>query len=232
METDLDKAELLKLRAGELCGDRLLNTYYVSTVSPPIYRKRKPHDSVAAIEEVLQRPVTPSQLKGGDAPIVHIQPRARNGAHSSLRNSSRQNSRPSSRDLVRPPTRCGSSNGTTPRVATDNQGSELVGKALGQTRTLAMGTDSKSVKPSPKAMQKVNTNGAIVEYQAAFSSRPRIARTPDGGRPTSRGSVGEGPLPQPKYSDSLPTPRPSSGGRSSSESLCVNVYIILSCELS
>jgi len=45
-------------------------------------------------------------------------------------------------------------------TATDNEGSELVGKALGQTRTLAMGTDSKSVKPSPKAMQKVNTNGA------------------------------------------------------------------------
>ena len=41
METDLDKAELLKLRPGELCGDRLLNTYYVSTVSPSIYRKRK-----------------------------------------------------------------------------------------------------------------------------------------------------------------------------------------------
>ena len=44
-------------------------------------------------------------------------------------------------------------------TATDNEGSELVGKALGQTRTLAMGTDSTSVKPSPKALQKVNTNG-------------------------------------------------------------------------
>ena len=41
METDLDKAELLKMRAGELCGDRLLNTYYTSTVSPTIHHKRR-----------------------------------------------------------------------------------------------------------------------------------------------------------------------------------------------
>ena len=35
-------------------------------------------DSVTAIEEVLQRPVTPSQLKGGgDAHVVHVQPRSR-----------------------------------------------------------------------------------------------------------------------------------------------------------
>ena len=43
--------------------------------------------------------------------------------------------------------------------ATDNEASELVAKALGQTRTLAMGIDSPSVKPSPKALQKVNANG-------------------------------------------------------------------------
>ena len=43
--------------------------------------------------------------------------------------------------------------------ATDNEASELVAKALGQTRTLAMGIDTNSVKPSPKAMQKVNANG-------------------------------------------------------------------------
>ena len=43
--------------------------------------------------------------------------------------------------------------------ATDNEASELVAKALGQTRTLAMGTDTQSVKPSPKALQKVNANG-------------------------------------------------------------------------
>ena len=50
------------------------------------------------------------------------------------------------------------------------------------------------------------------EYQAAFSTRPKIPRTPDSGsRPMSRGSVGDGPTPQPKYSDSLPTPRPGSG---------------------
>ena len=76
----------------------------------------------------------------------------------------------------------------------------------------------------------------MAEYGAAFGSRPRIARTPDvsshhqsgsgrssrtshssgGSRPTSRGSFSEGPTPQPKYSDSLPTSRPNSGGRPNS----------------
>ena len=73
---------------------------------------------------------------------------------------------------------------------------------------------------------------SVGEYTAAFGSRPRITRTPDvslhsssgrssrtsissGSRPTSRGSYAEGPTPQPKFSDSLPS-RPNSGGKPSS----------------
>lgn len=45
-----------------------------------------------------------------------------------------------------------------------------------------------------------------------------VCRTPaEGSRPTSRGSVGGGPLPKPEYSESLPTSRPGSGGRPSSK---------------
>ncbi len=69
---------------------------------------------------------------------------------------------------------------------------------------------------------------SVEEYSAAFSSRPRIARTPDvssnpSTRPTSRGSIGGGSPPTPKYSDSLPTSRPNSGGRPSSGELTVGV---------
>jgi len=79
---------------------------------------------------------------------------------------------------------------------------------------------------------------SLNEYSAAFGTRPRIARTPDvGGRPTSRGSIGDGPTPQPKYSDSLPTPRPGSGGRVSSSKfnshnkqfIFDDVLVLISC---
>ena len=62
-----------------------------------------------------------------------------------------------------------------------------------------------------------SNNNAYVE---AFNSRPKILRTPDigSGRSTSRGSPSDGANPPlPKYSESLPTPRPSSGGRPTSE---------------
>jgi len=67
------------------------------------------------------------------------------------------------------------------------------------------------------------------EFASGFNARPKIPRTPDGVvRPISRGSPSEGPPPQPKYSDSLPTPRPGSGGRISSKLLhgerCLNYF--------
>ena len=66
-------------------------------------------------------------------------------------------------------------------------------------------------------LNSVLTCYSIEEYSAAFSTRPRIPRTPDTGtRPTSRGSLSDGPPPPLKYSDSLPTSRPNSGGRPSS----------------
>ena len=40
MESDLDKAELLRQRTGELTGDRLLNTDYITTTSPASRKKR------------------------------------------------------------------------------------------------------------------------------------------------------------------------------------------------
>ncbi len=40
MEADLDKSEVVKPRSGELCGERLLHTYYVST-APSGGRRRK-----------------------------------------------------------------------------------------------------------------------------------------------------------------------------------------------
>ena len=40
MEADLDKSEMLKPQAGELSGDRLLNSHYVNT-SSATNRKKK-----------------------------------------------------------------------------------------------------------------------------------------------------------------------------------------------
>lgn len=50
---------------------------------------------------------------------------------------------------------------------------------------------------------------SVADSISAFNARPKILRTPDGVR---RDLPGDGSPLQPKYSDSLPTPRPGSGG--------------------
>ncbi|ELU06099.1 hypothetical protein CAPTEDRAFT_181527 [Capitella teleta] len=227
MEADLDKDEAIQAKTGELSGDRLLNTLYVSS-GPG--RKKRVTDGVVNQEEVLRRPITPNHMKvNGEGPLVHAQPRSRaqvNFGPATGRLSTHSNSRPSSKDIKRPPTRSGSrpnsaQEANTPRpvsVAKDAEGSDMVNRITGQSRMLAQPESDRGVKPSNKLLEKMGQQNADVgEYSAAFGTRPKIPRTPDA-RPTSRGSVGDGPPPTPKYSDSLPTSRPGSGGRSTSSS--------------
>ncbi|XP_013396944.1 lisH domain-containing protein ARMC9 isoform X2 [Lingula anatina] len=230
MEADLDKAEVLKPNPGELSGEKLLSTEYLGVMTNASRKKNK-HLDVVREEGPLQRPVTPSRKIGNELSLPpqasqiysedfeqetsRGQPTARGGPPS----------RPSSKDQVRPPTRSGSRGQSrpnttdTPRQAApkmDEAGSELVSQTLGKQKQLAAPVTQRSVKPSGKALEKMQgQNANLNEYAAAFSSRPKVVRTPDlSHRADSRNE----PPPQPTFSESLPMSRPGTQSRSGARS--------------
>ncbi|XP_033107687.1 lysine-specific demethylase 6B-like [Anneissia japonica] len=121
----------------------------------------------------------------------------------------------------RPPTRSGSRSGSRPSsqdqhltspampppplaLKKDPQAQKIIASELGTDRPVVAAIDKVPMKPT--APQNGRNN---LEYNAAFGTRPKIPRTPEGARPVSRGMS---PAPQPKLSDSLPQTRPPSGG--------------------
>ncbi|XP_013394569.1 lisH domain-containing protein ARMC9-like [Lingula anatina] len=174
MEADLDKAEVLKPNPGELSGEKLLSTEYLGVMTNASRKKNK-HLDVVREEGPLQRPVTPSRKIGNELSLPpqasqiysedfeqetsRGQPTARGGPPS----------RPSSKDQVRPPTRSGSRGQSrpnttdTPRQAApkmDEAGSELVSQTLGKQKQLAAPVTQRSVKPSGKALEKMQGQNA------------------------------------------------------------------------
>jgi len=72
------------------------------------------------------------------------------------------------------------------------------------------------------------TDCSVTDSISAFNARPKILRTPDGVQgQMRRGSPGDGPPPQPKYSDSSPTPRPGSGGRLTGEQYHLRALLLM-----
>ncbi|XP_064642056.1 lisH domain-containing protein ARMC9-like isoform X2 [Lineus longissimus] len=183
MEADLDKAELIAALPGETTGEELLRTQYAG-VPQSSHKKRR--DQLLA-NEPLTRPVTPGQRRAGEFSLAPSRSQSRNSQQ-----------RPKSRDVERPPTRSGSRPGTAESNRSGGSGE----------KQFSSGTP----RPSQKSLEKQGSQADVQEYGKAFSSRPKIPRTPDvtGGRPTSRGSVADA-APQPTYSDTLPRSRPGSG---------------------
>ncbi|XP_071946131.1 lisH domain-containing protein ARMC9-like isoform X2 [Antedon mediterranea] len=120
----------------------------------------------------------------------------------------------------RPPTRSGSRGGSRPSSQTsagqltqpppplnlkkDPEAQQILANELGTDRPVVTAVDKTPMKPTAPQNGRHNS-----EYNAAFGTRPKIPRTPEGGRPVSRGMT---PVPMPKLSDSLPQTRPPSGG--------------------
>ncbi|XP_064610280.1 lisH domain-containing protein ARMC9-like isoform X2 [Liolophura sinensis] len=215
MEADLDKDELLVAQPGELSGEKLLTTEFISQSHG--HTKRKRNDHVGARNEPLQRPVTPGHRKL-DTLMMSNQPRGVPQPDS--RPASRTNpalSRPTSQNaLARPPTRSGSRPASQDGVAKvrprSRPSTQDRDQQAASTQSLSRSGSQISKQhnqPSKRALEKLGPDVDVKEYESAFGSRPRIPRTPDvsGKRPSSRET------PQPKYSES--GPRPSSAGRTS-----------------
>lgn len=195
IEADLDKNEVIQPHDADHVGDEFLRVYY-STNEPSSQRKKRPSDTAATAEELLRRPVTPGRgtlsrdfsRDNFHAPQQPPSSKARSVVSS-----------PASHDDVkRPPTRSGSRPSSASNLS--EPGAPSAKSRDGHTS---------SVRPSHWSS---DGQPGVADSISAFNPRPKILRTPDGLQgPMSRGSPGSPP--QPKYSDSLPTPRPESGGR-------------------
>ena len=200
MELDIDKDEPFKPQDNEMSGEKLLTTDYLATKTGPIRHKKKHTDAVLA-NELLQRPVTPSQRRATDThPTGNQTPAPTVGV------SSRP---PSQGSVMRPPTRSGSRPNTQDSQRNSSRNEDDRPTSHGSQRSTG---SKKTLKPPTIADHP--------EYKQAFGSRPRILRTPAGKdgtpsnpstphprtpegakRPTSRGSVSSMP-PLPQYSES------------------------------
>ncbi|XP_074654207.1 lisH domain-containing protein ARMC9-like isoform X2 [Tubulanus polymorphus] len=188
MEADLDKAEALKPMNAELSGENLLSSQYPASAAPQSARRRRAAD--LSTDEPLQRPVTPGIRK-------QTEPYASLSA---------------SRAIERPPTRSGSRPNTSDETKSTERYSQRRASLPGSSTKIPRSTDGTGRRGS---MQLNNSekqqNPENKDYTTAFSSRPKIPRTPDlTGRPTSRGGITD-IAPPPTFSDSLPRSRPGSG---------------------
>ncbi|XP_078114903.1 lisH domain-containing protein ARMC9 isoform X2 [Sander vitreus] len=225
METDLDIEEVLQPQPRELSGESLLTTEYLGIMTNMAKVKRKSNPlPQPSVNEPLQRPVTPSSHRN----VVDYRSgsqgdeRSRDREYPLSRQKSDEGSLPPSRYNSRPPTRSGSRPSTADslRHSIDSecgrlsQESELEGPYEGRTR-------------KGRSQEEHNGHSASGDYVPAFTSQPKIPRTPDAtvSQDTSAHRA-RGPALAPQFSQSEPQPsnRPGSasstggGGRQSGSS--------------
>lgn len=169
MEPDLDKDDMVKPSSpAGLYGEKLL-------ISDYLLKKKRP-DNMLERHIPLQRPVTPSQVKGGDGHVLM-----------SSNENSMDNRPPTVSPLdriSRPPTRCGSK-------VSDDADSIC-------TRASPPGSGNPSKTKVLPQESEFSSDGDT--YSIGFRSRPRILRTP-----LLPDNANRSP-PIPKYSESGPRP--------------------------
>ncbi|XP_022090027.1 lisH domain-containing protein ARMC9-like isoform X3 [Acanthaster planci] len=214
MEADLDKAEAIKAKPGELAGEKLLSTEYLGMLTNAQYLCLSEDKGAAMDEKPFSRPESERQ-----SATTSVQRSAASERHSAVDVSDGQNipvaGSKSNEQVVRPPTRSGShsSQHSHLAVAAAGDSNEL---ELDKGKTVSRETvDNKTVRnPSTKPVNSANGPSSakyMSEYELAFASRPKIPRDSisSKGRPSSRGMT---PPPAPKASGSPPLSRPNTGG--------------------
>ncbi|XP_039667778.1 lisH domain-containing protein ARMC9 isoform X2 [Perca fluviatilis] len=214
METDLDIEEVLQPQPRELSGESLLTTEYLGIMTNMAKVKRKSNPlPQPSVDEPLQRPVTPSSHRN----VVDYRSgsqgdeRSRDREYPLSRQKSDEGSLPPSRYNSRPPTRSGSRPSTADslRHSIDSecgrlsQESELEGPYEGRTR-------------KGRSHEEHNGHSASGDYVPAFTSQPKIPRTPDAtvSQDTSAHRA-RGPALAPQFSHSEPQPSNRPGSASS-----------------
>ncbi|XP_036624997.1 lisH domain-containing protein ARMC9 isoform X2 [Trichosurus vulpecula] len=205
MESDLDKDEVIQPQLGELSGEKLLTSEYlgIMTNSGKARRRALASGVQQSVDEPLQRPVTPGYHKNAHPMLENdfISPCAAGPTRGSLLQA---------QPGPRPPTRSGSRSSTSyASFSTEPYKLFALVQREGQ-RILSADEPVQALEPAQgQTDQQPNR-----EFSAAFSSKPRIPRTPEMRGLSPRKT--KTPAIAPQFSPSGPqqTGRPSSTGSS------------------
>lgn len=164
IDADLDKQEVLEPKEGELCGDELLSLHYsLNSISPGRPKSKKRILGDVDPNHPLTRPTTPG-TRGADTatqvPGIAAKETSLQSTTAAIGRAPQQQSRPTTSSKSRSGPRPTSNKGTR------EERPASVGKALK--------SETGHAKMDPTKM-----NLPVREYDKAFTSRPKIPRTPD-----------------------------------------------------
>ncbi|TRZ23074.1 hypothetical protein HGM15179_004113 [Zosterops borbonicus] len=194
LEPDLDKDEVLVPQLGELSGEKLLTTEYLGIMTHTPKTKKKQFAGVhQSMDEPLQRPVTPGYHR-----TAYLMPE--NGT-SSCHNRDEKLQSP----LSGPSSICGGSQSSISDFcispsSVEMKSSEVFASGHRMDQHIPAG-DTLSSRPAGFTEDKVNGQSHS-EFALAFTSKPKIPRTPDGQSSSPR--KGKVPGIAPQFSQSGP----------------------------
>ncbi|XP_075363176.1 lisH domain-containing protein ARMC9 isoform X2 [Mycteria americana] len=206
MEADLDKDEVLQPQVGELAGEKLLTTEYLGIMTHTPKTKKKLFPGVRqSIDEPLQRPVTPGYHR-----TVYLMPE--NDTNSCHDRDEKLQSLPSGHPPI-----CGGSRSSISDLCIspsfEMKPSKVLSSGHRMDRSIPADDDILSSRSTDFTQDKVNGQSHS-EFPSAFTSKPKIPRTPEVQSASPR--KGKIPAIAPQFSQSGPqqTSRPSSSGSS------------------
>ncbi|XP_056354851.1 lisH domain-containing protein ARMC9 isoform X5 [Oenanthe melanoleuca] len=206
LEPDLDKDEVLLPQMGELSGEKLLTTEYLGIMTHTPKTKKKQFAGIhQSIDEPLQRPVTPGYHR-----TAYLMPE--NGTSSCHNRDEKLQSPPSGPSSI-----CGGSQSSISDFcispsSVEMKSSEVFASGHRMDQHIPSG-GTLSSQSADFTEDKANGQSHS-EFALAFTSKPKIPRTPDGQSTSPR--KGKVPAIAPQFSQSEPrqTSHPSSSGSS------------------
>ncbi|NWQ79129.1 ARMC9 protein, partial [Columbina picui] len=204
MESDLDKDEVLQPQLGELAGEKLLTTEYLGIMTHTPKTKKKLFPGVhQSIDEPLQRPVTPGYHR-----TTYLMPE--NDTNSCHDRDEKLQSLPSGCPPI-----CGGSKSSisdlciSPSCFLNFECSVMLSQHVPQV-SLGCGLTRHTYSSALLTLSLSSCS----EFPSAFTSKPKIPRTPE--VLSTSPSKGKVPAIAPQFSQSGPqqTSRPSSSGSS------------------
>ncbi|XP_062484971.1 lisH domain-containing protein ARMC9 isoform X5 [Pezoporus occidentalis] len=206
MEADLDKDEVLQPQLGELTGEKLLTTEYLGIMTHTPKTKKKVFPGVhQSIDEPLQRPVTPGYHRT-------VYPLPENYTNSYHDRDEKLQSLPSDRSST-----CGSTSSISDLCISPSSVEIKSSREFSSGHTVDRSTSASdnilSSQSTDFTQDEVNGQSHS-EFPSAFTSKPKIPRTPEVQSASPR--KGKVPAIAPQFSQSGPqcTSRPSSSGSS------------------
>ncbi|XP_065530423.1 lisH domain-containing protein ARMC9 isoform X2 [Lathamus discolor] len=205
MEADLDKDEVLQPQLGELTGERLLTTEYLGIMTHTPKTKKKLFPGVhQSIDEPLQRPVTPGYHRT-------VFPLSENYTNSYHDRDEKLQSLPSDHSST-----CGSTSSISDLCVSPSfeiKSSREFSSGHRVDRSISASDNILSSRSTDFSQDEVNGQSHS-EFPSAFTSKPKIPRTPEVQSASPR--KGKVPAIAPQFSQSGPqhTSRPSSSGSS------------------